>query len=431
MSIEAPKVHVHMTVSNLEKSRAFYEKFFGTAPVKVKPGYVKFLPPFGPLNLALAEASCTQMLGDRGADVIKVERPGVGDETRTWGPPFLRDARGVETAESGYYLSANRNKRSITINFAKPEGAALVRRLLTRADVLIENFKVGGLAEYGLAYDQLCAEYPRLVYCSITGYGQDGPYAARPGYDLMAQGAGGIMSVTGEADGTARQGRRRRQRRHEWPVRGGRDPRRAPAPRSHRPRPAHRHRAAGRAGGLALQCRPEPPALGGGAAALGHGAPQHRAVPGVPDERWPRDPRREQRRAVPPALRVCRRAGARGRSALRHQRAPSAAPRRAGRHRLRAHAQADDAALGGRPRGGRASVRPRQHHRPRLRRFPGAASRDEDRDGAPGRRGPAHRQPAEAVGHAGELPAPAADAGRAHRRGPRAAPRPRRGRAPR
>src|SRR5206468_3364909 len=153
------------------------------------------------LSRVLAGPSCTQMLGDLGADVIKVERPGVGDETRTWGPPFLRDARGVETAESGYYLSANRNKRSITINFAKPEGAALVRRLLTRADVLIENFKVGGLAEYGLAYDQLCAEYPRLVYCSITGYGQDGPYAARPGYDLMAQGAGGIMSVTGEADG--------------------------------------------------------------------------------------------------------------------------------------------------------------------------------------------------------------------------------------
>src|SRR5207245_53047 len=149
----------------------------------------------------IAGASCAQMLGDLGADVIKVERPGVGDETRTWGPPFLRDARGAETAESGYYLSTNRNKRSITINFAKPEGAALVRRLLTRADVLIENFKVGGLAEYGLAYDQLRAEYPRLVYCSITGYGQDGPYAARPGYDLMAQGAGGIMSVTGEADG--------------------------------------------------------------------------------------------------------------------------------------------------------------------------------------------------------------------------------------
>ncbi|HEV8585724.1 MAG TPA: CaiB/BaiF CoA-transferase family protein [Methylomirabilota bacterium] len=153
------------------------------------------------LSRVLAGPSCTQMLGDLGADVVKVERPGVGDETRTWGPPFLRDAAGAETAESGYYLSANRNKRSVTINFAKPEGAALVRRLLGRADVLIENFKVGGLADYGLGYAQVRAEFPRLVYCSITGYGQDGPYAARPGYDLMAQGAGGIMSVTGEADG--------------------------------------------------------------------------------------------------------------------------------------------------------------------------------------------------------------------------------------
>ncbi len=153
------------------------------------------------LSRVLAGPSCTQMLGDLGADIIKVERPGVGDETRTWGPPFLRDADGRETTESGYYLSANRNKRSVTINFAKPEGAALVRRLLEHADVLIENFKAGGLAEYGLGYPQLRQQFPRLVYCSITGYGQDGPYAARPGYDLMAQGAGGIMSVTGEADG--------------------------------------------------------------------------------------------------------------------------------------------------------------------------------------------------------------------------------------
>jgi len=153
------------------------------------------------LSRVLAGPSCTQMLGDLGADVLKVERPGVGDETRTWGPPFLRDARGAETAESGYYLSANRNKRSVTINVATPEGAALVRRLLPHADVLIENFKVGGLADYGLAYAQLRAEFEHLVYCSITGYGQDGPHAARPGYDLMAQGAGGIMSVTGEADG--------------------------------------------------------------------------------------------------------------------------------------------------------------------------------------------------------------------------------------
>jgi crotonobetainyl-CoA:carnitine CoA-transferase CaiB-like acyl-CoA transferase len=152
------------------------------------------------LSRVLAGPSCTQMLGDLGAEIIKVERPRVGDETRTWGPPFLRDAEGKETQESGYYLSANRNKRSITVNFAKPDGAALVRRLLPKCDVLIENFKVGGLADYGLGYDQLKDEFPKLVYCSITGYGQDGPYAARPGYDLMAQGAGGIMSVTGDAD---------------------------------------------------------------------------------------------------------------------------------------------------------------------------------------------------------------------------------------
>jgi len=153
------------------------------------------------LSRVLAGPSCSQMLGDLGADVIKVERPGVGDETRTWGPPFVRDRDGRDTTESGYYLSTNRNKRSITINFSKPAGAELVRRLLSRSDVLIENFKVGGLSEYGLGFDQLREAFPRLVYCSITGYGQTGPYAARPGYDLMAQGAGGIMSVTGEADG--------------------------------------------------------------------------------------------------------------------------------------------------------------------------------------------------------------------------------------
>ncbi|SRR6266508_4633838 len=152
------------------------------------------------LSRVLAGPSCTQLLGDLGAEVIKVERPGVGDETRAWGPPFLRDRDGRATAEAGYYLSANRNKRSITVNFAKSQGAALIRRLLDHSDVLIENFKVGGLAEYGLAFEQLRERFPRLVYCSITGYGQSGPYAPRPGYDLMAQGTGGIMSVTGERD---------------------------------------------------------------------------------------------------------------------------------------------------------------------------------------------------------------------------------------
>ena len=152
------------------------------------------------LSRVLAGPSCTQLLGDLGADVIKVERPGVGDETRTWGPPFVRDHEGRETSESGYYLSTNRNKRSVTVDFTKPEGVALIRRLLADSDVLIENFKLGTLAEYGLGYEQLRSEFPRLVYCSITGFGQTGPYASRPGYDLLIQGAGGIMSVTGEPD---------------------------------------------------------------------------------------------------------------------------------------------------------------------------------------------------------------------------------------
>ena len=153
--------------------------------------------------------SCRALMhiaGDLGAEIIKVERPGVGDETRTWGPPFLRDRAGTETQENGYYLSANRNKRSVTINFAKPDGAALVRRLLPHCDVLIENFKVGGLGEYGLNYEQLEQEFPKLVYCSITGYGQSGPYAAR---QMRPHGTGWAASgVTGTVPG---QGRRCRQ----------------------------------------------------------------------------------------------------------------------------------------------------------------------------------------------------------------------------
>lgn len=151
------------------------------------------------LSRVLAGPSCTQLLADLGADVIKVERPGVGDETRAWGPPFVKDAEGNDTTESGYYLSANRNKRSVTLDLSRPEGGALAKRLLAQSDVLIENFKVGGLAKYGLAYDDLKEKFPGLVYCSITGFGQDGPYAARPGYDMMAQGIGGLISMTGEA----------------------------------------------------------------------------------------------------------------------------------------------------------------------------------------------------------------------------------------
>lgn len=153
------------------------------------------------LSRILAGPSCTQLLGDLGADVIKVERPGEGDDTRKWGPPFVLDRDDRETTESAYYLCANRNKRSIDIDMSTPRGQALVRELAAGSDVVIENYKVGALARYKLDYASLKESNPRLVYCSITGFGQDGPYAARSGYDFLAQGMGGIMSVTGEIDG--------------------------------------------------------------------------------------------------------------------------------------------------------------------------------------------------------------------------------------
>ncbi len=153
------------------------------------------------LTRILAGPVCTQLFGDLGADVIKIERAGAGDDTRKWGPPYVRDADGNNTTESAYYLSSNRNKRSVAVNIAAEEGAALVRRLVGQCDVLVENFKVGGLEKYGLSYGSLKNEFPGLVYCSITGFGQTGPYADQAGYDYLAQGAGGIMSITGEPEG--------------------------------------------------------------------------------------------------------------------------------------------------------------------------------------------------------------------------------------
>lgn len=149
------------------------------------------------LSRVLAGPWCTQVLGDLGADVVKVERPGSGDDTRGWGPPFLEDRNGADSEESAYYLGANRNKRSITIDLAHPEGQALVRELAQQADVLVENYKVGDMARYGLDQQTLRALNPQLVYCSITGYGQTGPYRDRAGYDYAVQGIGGLMSVTG------------------------------------------------------------------------------------------------------------------------------------------------------------------------------------------------------------------------------------------
>ncbi len=153
------------------------------------------------LSRILAGPVCTQLLGDYGADVIKIEKPGAGDDTRSWGPPFVKDGNGRDTRESTFYLSANRNKRSVAIDITRAEGQALIRKLLAKCDVLIENFRVGALSRYRLGYDELRDEFPGLVYCSISGFGQTGPYRDRAGYDFLAQGMGGIMSVTGEPEG--------------------------------------------------------------------------------------------------------------------------------------------------------------------------------------------------------------------------------------
>ena len=152
------------------------------------------------LTRVLAGPYCTQMLGDLGADVIKIERPGSGDDTRKFAPPFVTDNEGKETTESAYFMSANRNKRSVEIDLTSKAGQNIIRKLVLEADVLVENFKTGNLSKYGLGYDDLIELNPKLVYCSITGFGQTGPYAKRPGYDFLIQGMGGIMSITGEAD---------------------------------------------------------------------------------------------------------------------------------------------------------------------------------------------------------------------------------------
>jgi crotonobetainyl-CoA:carnitine CoA-transferase CaiB-like acyl-CoA transferase len=152
------------------------------------------------LSRVLAGPWASQLLGDLGADVIKVEKPGSGDDTRGWGPPWLADGAGQPTTDAAYFFCTNRNKRSLTVDMARPEGQAILRELAMRSDVVLENFKVGGLKAYGLDYASLSALNPKLVYCSITGFGQDGPYAARAGYDFLIQGMGGLMSVTGRAD---------------------------------------------------------------------------------------------------------------------------------------------------------------------------------------------------------------------------------------
>ena len=152
------------------------------------------------LSRVLAGPWASQNLADLGAEVIKVERPGSGDDTRAWGPPFLKNADGRETNNSAYYLSVNRGKKSVTLDISRPEGQRIARELAARSDVLLENYKVGGLAKYGLGYDEIRRLNPSIVYCSVTGFGQTGPHAHRPGYDFIFQGMGGLMSITGERD---------------------------------------------------------------------------------------------------------------------------------------------------------------------------------------------------------------------------------------
>lgn len=154
------------------------------------------------LSRVLAGPVATQILGDLGAEVIKIEKPGEGDDTRGWGPPFLKDAAGNNTNESAYYLSANRNKKSVTVDISKPEGQKIIHALAAKSDVLIHNFKVGGLDKYGLGFEAMHAQHPHLIYTAISGFGQNGPLATEPGYDLMAQAMGGLMGHTGEQDGS-------------------------------------------------------------------------------------------------------------------------------------------------------------------------------------------------------------------------------------
>lgn len=153
------------------------------------------------MSRILAGPSATQILGDMGAEILKIEKPGQGDDTRKWGPPFVKDASGKDTTESSYYLSANRNKKSLALDFTTPEGLAIAKKLISTCDILFENYKAGSLEKYGLGYEQLKAEFPKLIYCSLTGFGHDGPYKDLAGYDFLIQGMGGIMSLTGPADG--------------------------------------------------------------------------------------------------------------------------------------------------------------------------------------------------------------------------------------
>jgi Predicted acyl-CoA transferases/carnitine dehydratase len=294
----------------------------------VQPGalqHVKVLD----LSRVLAGPWAAQTLGDLGAEVIKVERPGTGDDTRAWGPPYVTDPQGQPTGESAYYMCTNRNKQSVTVDFTRPEGQQIVRQLAAQCDVLIENFKTGGLAQYGLDYASLSALNPRLVYCSVTGFGQDGPYAQRAGYDFLIQGMGGLMSVTGRSDGEPGGG----------PMKVGvaltdiltglyasTAILAALQAREHTGRGQHIDLALLDVGVACLANQGMNFLWRQGAAAHGQRAPQHRALPGLSHCRRPHDPGHWQRRPVRPLLPRHRRARLGAGRAIHAQRCATGEP---------------------------------------------------------------------------------------------------------
>ena len=383
------------------------------------------------LSRVLAGPFCTQMLADLGAEVIKVERPGVGDETRTWGPPWVKDEAGADTTESAYYLCANRNKRSVTVDFSQPRGVALVKRLVERCDALVENFKVGGLAKFGLGYEQLREAFPRLVYCSITGFGQTGPYAHRPGYDMMAQGMGGLISITGEPD---------------------RPPSKVPVAINDVMTgmytavallSALRHRDLTGEGqhvdvGL-LDVQVSWLANVASNYLIGGEIPQRLGTAhpnSAPYQVFPTGDgfiiiAANKRPPVRALLRGGGAAGAARRPGLREQRTARAEPGPADPEDRGDDPHPYHRGVDGGPGGGGRALRAGEHHRPGVRRSPDRGAWYEDPDAASaGGRGRALGGLAPApVPDPGELPARAADAGAAHRRGPGADAGPERGRA--
>ena len=276
------------------------------------------------LSRVLAAPWTGQNLADLGADVIKIERPKTGDDSRAFGPPWLKDASGKDTTESAYFASANRGKKSVTVNLSKPEGQDIVRRIAAQCDVLLENYKFGDLARYGLGYEDLRKINPRLIYCSVTGFGQTGPYAERPGYDFMIQGMAGLMSITGERDDLPGGGPQKAGIPIGDIITGMYASVAVCAALAHRERSGTgQHLDLALLDSLAAILSQPGRQLSRhwrAARTPGQRAPQHRALPDLQDGGRRHHPRVRQRQPLPQVLRSRRLPGARRRSALRDQR---------------------------------------------------------------------------------------------------------------